>query len=144
MKKIIAMMLTAVMAFALAGCGDSVDTEGPAFEEVNTIEGVSLELAEDTLKASRGTFTLTNDTDKDLTYDPKEFHLETKEDDGWQESVGTRLSEWKTEEMELIKSGESIDIEVNWKAIHGTIAKGDYRVTLMVEGEPVSCEFYKD
>ena len=138
-KKIFALL--AILTLALTGCGG--DNYATVFTEVNTVDGVTLTLVEDTLKSSRATFILTNDSEEDVQFDPVEFHLEEKKNDVWQENIGTRVSEWKRDTTEIIPAGTSIEREVDWKGLCGTIGNGEHRVILIVNDQPVACEFSK-
>lgn len=82
MKKRIFALL-AILTLLLAGCGNDDTT---VFDKVNTIDGVTLTLKEDTLKASKATFVLKNDSNRDVEFDPTEYHLETKKDDVWRKT----------------------------------------------------------
>ena len=66
------MMLT----LALTACGG--DDYITVYNDVNTVEGVTLTLKEETLKNSKATFLITNDSAEDVLFDPVEFHLEEK------------------------------------------------------------------
>ena len=96
-------VLLAILTLLLTGCGNDDTT---VFDKVNTIDGVTLTLKEDTLKASKATFVLKNDSDRDVEFDPAEYHLETKKDDVWKENIGTRVSEWKRDETETLPGME--------------------------------------
>ena len=134
----ILMMLT----LALTACGG--DDYTTVFTEVNTVEGVSMSLVDGTLKVSRATFLITNDTEEDIHLDPVEFHLEEKNKKGiWEENIGTRVSEWKRDTTEVIPAGASIEKEVDWKGLCGSIGGGEHRVVLIVDGQPIACEFEK-
>lgn len=138
-KKFLALLTICILA--LAGCGGDYAT---VFEEVNTVEGVSLTLMEDTLKGSRATFVIHNDSDEDVLFDPVEFHLESKNKDGvWEESVGTRESKWKRDTTETIPAGTSIEREVDWKGLCGSIGGGEHRMILIVNDQPIACTFEK-
>ena len=138
-KKIFALL--AILTLTLTGCGG--DNYATVFTEVNTVEGVTLTLVEDTLKSSKATFILANDSEEDVQFDPVEFHLEEKKNDVWQENIGTRVSEWKRDTTETIPAGTSIEREVDWKGLCGTIGSGEHRVILIVNDQPVACEFSK-
>lgn len=88
MKKRIFALL-AILTLLLVGCGNDDTT---VFDKVNTIDGVTLTLKEDTLKASKATFVLKNDSNRAVEFDPAEYHLETKKGDVWKENIGTRVS----------------------------------------------------
>lgn len=60
MKKRIFALL-AILTLLLVGCGNDDTT---VFDKVNTIDGVTLTLKEDTLKASKATFVLKNDSNR--------------------------------------------------------------------------------
>lgn len=140
MKKRIFALL-AILTMLLVGCGNDDTT---VFDEVNTIDGVTLTLKEGTLKSSKATFILKNDSDKDVEFDPSEYHLETKKNDVWEESIGTRVSEWKRDETETLPAGESLETTVEWKGLCGTIGSGEHRIILIVNNEPVACEFERN
>ena len=137
-KKLIAVLM--LLTLTLTACGG--DDYITVFDEVNTVEGVSMTLIEDTLKVSRASFIISNDSDEDVLFDPIEFHLEKKnKDDVWEENVGTRVSEWKRDTTEVIPAGTSIEKEVDWKGLCGSLTGGEYRVILIVNDQPIACEF---
>lgn len=138
-KKIFA--LFTILTLTLTGCGSDYAT---VYEDVNTVEGVTLTLKEDTLKGSKGTFVLTNASSEDVLFDPVEFHLESKSKDGaWEENIGTRESKWKRDTTETIPAGTSIEKEVDWKGLCGSIGGGEHRLILIVNDQPIACEFEK-
>jgi len=114
MKKRIFALL-AILTLLLAGCGNDDTT---VFDKVNTIDGVTLTLKEDTLKASKATFVLKNDSNRDVEFDPTEYHLETKKGDVWKENIGTRVSQWKRDETETLPAGESLETTVEGALRH--------------------------
>ena len=129
MKKRIFALL-AILTLLLVGCGNDDTT---VFDKVNTIDGVTLTLKEDTLKASKATFVLKNDSNRAVEFDPAEYHLETKKGDVW-----------KRDETETLPAGESLETTVEWKGLCGTIGKGEHRIILIVDEQPIACEFEKD
>lgn len=139
MKKTVLVLLT-ILTLALTACGGDYTT---VFTEVNTIEGITLTLKEDTLKSSKATFLLTNASAADVAYDPVEYHLEERKDGVWKETLGTRESQWKRDTTEILPAGTAKEIEVNWKGLCGTIGKGEFRMILIVEDQPVAAEFTK-
>lgn len=140
MRKKLFALLT-ILILALTGCGGDYTT---VFDEVNTVEGVTLTLRADTLKGSRATFIIENASAEDVLFDPVEYHLESKNKEGvWEENIGTRASQWKRETTETIPAGTSIEREVDWKGLCGSIGSGQYRVILIVNDQPIACEFSK-
>ena len=139
-KKLFAALL--MLTLALTACGG--EDYATIYTDVNTVEGVTLTMKQDTLKPSRATFIIANDSDDDVLFDPVEFHLEKKNREGvWEENIGTRVSEWKRDTTETIPAGTAIEREVDWKGLCGTINNGEYRVILIVNGEPIAYEFGK-
>lgn len=141
MRKRLFALLT-LLTLVLTACGG--DDYITVYDEVNTVEGVSLTLKQDTLRPSKATFIIANDSAEDVLFDPIEFHLEKKNRDGeWEENIGTRVSEWKRDQTETIAAGTSIEREVDWKGLCGSINGGEHRVIFIVNDQPVACEFEK-
>ena len=139
-KKLIAVLM--LLTMLLTSCvGEDYTT---VFTEVNTIEGVTMTMKQDTLKPSKATFIITDSSAEDVLFDPVEFHLEKKNrDDVWEENIGTRVSDWKRDTTETIPAGTSIERQVDWKGLCGTINGGEHRVILIINDQPVACEFEK-
>ena len=132
------MMLT----LTLTACGS--DDYMTVFNDVNTVDGVTMTLKEETLKNSKATFMITNDSAEDVLFDPVEFHLEKKNRDGvWEENIGTRVSEWKRDKTEIIPAGTAMEKEVDWKGLCGSIGSGEHRVIVIIYDQPIACEFEK-
>ena len=141
MKKTLFTILM-ILTLTLTACGG--DDYITVFDEVNTIDGVTLTLKEGSLKPSKATFIITNDSAEDVFFDPIEFHLEKKNRDGlWEENIGTRVSEWKRDTTEPISANTSVEKVVDWKGLCGSINGGEHRVVLIVNDQPIACEFEK-
>ena len=139
-KKFFAVLMMLMLTLTACGGDDYVTV----FDEVNTVDGVTMTLKQDTLKPSRAIFIITNDSAEDVLLDPIEFHLEEKNKEGvWEENIGTRVSEWKRETTETIPAGTSIERKVDWKGLCGSIGSGEHRVILIVNDQPIACEFKK-
>ena len=141
MKKTLFAILM-ILTLALTACGG--DEYITVYDEVNTVEGVTLTLKDGTLRPSKATFIITNDSAEEVQFDPVEFHLEKKNRDGlWEENIGTRVSEWKRDTTEPIAANTSIERVVDWKGLCGSINGGKHRVILIVNDQPIACEFEK-
>lgn len=139
-KKFFAVLM--LLTLALTACGG--DKYITVYDNVNTVEGVTMTIKQDTLKPSKAVFVLTNDSAEDVLFDPVEFHLEKKNRSGdWEENIGTRVSEWKRDTTETIPAGTSTEKKVDWKGLCGSINGGEYRVILIVNDQPIACEFEK-
>ena len=139
MKKRFFALLT-LLLFILTACADTTTQ----FSQVNTVEGVTLEVKEGTLTRSAATFLLSNHSDTDLSYDPIEFHMEQWKKDHWAEFSGTRDSAWKRDKSESLPAGSEKELEIKWKTLIGTLQEGDYRLILIVDGQPVAVEFTRE
>ena len=136
MKKGIAVLLALLCMVAFAGCSGDPETQ---FATVNEMEGVTLELKEDTLKATSGTFLLTNGTDAEISY-----HMEKKDADGnWKEFVGTANATWG-EETVAVPAGETVELPINWKNLCGGIGAGEFRLIIEVDGNAIAAEFTRE
>ena len=141
MKKRLFALLT-MLTLMLTACGG--DKYITVYDEVNTVEGVTVTIKEGSLKPSRADFIITNNSEEDVFFDPIEFHMEEKNRNGeWEENIGTRVSDWKRETTEVIPAGTSIERKVEWKGLCGTINNGEHRVILIVNEQPIACEFGK-
>lgn len=139
MKKCLVFLISVFM-FLFTGCGSN-DSEGTAYTEVNTQEGITLSLKEDTLKSSTGTFILTNDMQEAVSYSAKEYHFEQMKDGQWQEFPGTAQANWG-DEVVALESGASAELSYNWKTFCGNTTKGEqYRLIIFVNESPVAVEF---
>mgnify|MGYP000428655363 len=107
------------------------------------MEGVTLELKEDTLKATSGTFLLTNGTDAEISYRDA-YHMEKKDADGhWKEFVGTANATWG-EETVAVPAGETVELPINWKNLCGGIGAGEFRLIIEVDGNAIAAEFTRE
>ena len=140
MKKGIAVLLALLCMVAFAGCSGDPETQ---FATVNEMEGVTLELKEDTLKATSGTFLLTNGTDAEISYRDA-YHMEKKDADGnWKEFVGTANAQWG-EETVAVPAGETVELPINWKNLCGGIGAGEFRLIIEVDGNAIAAEFTRE
>ncbi|WP_394266381.1 immunoglobulin-like domain-containing protein [Anaerotignum sp.] len=139
MKKVLTLLLVLLSVFGLAGCGNPTTQ----YETVNEMEGVTLELKADTLKATSGTFLLTNDTEAEINYRDA-YHMEKKDADGnWKEFVGTANATWG-EETVAVPAGETVELPINWKNLCGGIGAGEFRLIIEVDGNPIAAEFVRE
>lgn len=139
MKKVLTLLLVLLSVFGLAGCGDPTTQ----YETVNEMEGVTLELKEDTLKPTGATFLLTNDTDGEIKYRDA-YHLEKKDADGnWKEFVGTANAQWDDETI-TVPAGETVELPINWKNLCGGIGAGEFRIIIEVDGNAIAAEFVRE
>ena len=120
MKKLCAITLIASLLL-LGGCGNK-----EVKEEMNTLEGVKMEVKEGTLTPNDMTIIITDTTENHNIYgsayridkkDGKKWvSLKTKEDANFN-AIGYNVGEDNTLEM-----------YINWTDLYGSLAKGTYRL----------------
>ncbi|WP_313528605.1 immunoglobulin-like domain-containing protein [Anaerotignum sp.] len=139
MRKSLMVLFSVLMVF-LVGCGND-DNGGTAYTEVNVEEGINFTLNEDTLKNSRATFTLANETEAAINYSTHEYHFEQMKDGQWQEFTGTAQSDWG-DETSVLEAGQTVELSYDWKTLCGNTAKNtQYRLIILVNDSPVAAEF---
>ncbi len=115
--------LTGICILLLGGCGQGQKL-GEAFaEEVNTLEGAALRV--DQASPTGISFTIQNQTDKDLSYG-QDYHLQKQKDGTWyvlepENPVAVTL------EMLWLPAGGEEAMTVEWKDSYGELPKGNYR-----------------
>lgn len=139
MKKSL-IFLISVMMILLTACGGSEEA-GTAYTEVNLEEGITFTLNEDTLKSSRATFTLSNDTESAVQYSTEEYHFEQMKEGQWTEFTGTAQSAW-SDDTTTLEAGEAVELSYDWKVLCGNTSKDtQYRLIILVNDSPVAAEF---
>lgn len=139
MRKKLMVFLAVLMVF-LVGCGSN-NNGGTAYTEVNVEDGIKFSLNDDTLKSSRATFTLTNETEAAVNYSTHEYHFEQMKDGQWQEFTGTAQSDWE-KETSVLEAGDAVELSYDWKTLCGSTAKNmQYRLIILVNDSPVAAEF---
>lgn len=122
----------------LGGCSET--KEASPFEEVDGLEGVSLELNEEVYAPENNTFRLTvsNESEKEITYGIA-FTVEKEEGDGWyivepEEEMAFILI------AHVLGPGEASDETLNMD-YYEPFDEGHYRVVRQIEGEALTAEF---
>ncbi len=127
--------------FILTSCGtNSLGDESAYGEQVNDLEGVTIELTEDRYQPEGDTFELrvTNHSDDQITYGV-EYALEYYNEDKW--------CEVETDEeisfimiAHILEPDEEATEEINL-TYYEPLATGRYRVIRQINGEPMAAEF---
>lgn len=125
-------------SFILSACGTTKE-ESP-FEEVNTLEGVDINLEQDIYEPEGATFILTvsNESEQEISYGVA-FTVELEEDDNWyvvepeQEMAFILIAH-------MLQPGEEAEEELNME-YYEPFEEGHYRVVRQMEGEVLTAEF---
>ena len=101
---------------------------------LNTVKSdVVLELKSGTLKKTKATFILKNNSNVNITYG-NEYKIEKKIDDNWQEleeKLAFNLPAYNLKYM------DSVELKLDWKNGYGSLDKGQYRLVKSVSVEKV-------
>lgn len=138
LKKLLAAGAVIIIGIVLSGCGDT--GEPSPFEEVDTLDGVSISLDQEVYAPEGETFVLTvsNQSEEEISYGIA-FTVERQEDDQW-------VIVEPEEEMSFIMiahilgPGEEAEEELNMQ-YYEPFKSGEYRVVRQIEGEVLTAEF---
>jgi len=138
LKKTLAAGVVFIIGMVLSGCGDI--REPSPFEEVDTLDGVSISLNQEVYDSEGETFILTvsNQSEEEISYGIA-FTVEKQEGDQW-------ITVEPEEEMSFIMiahilgPGEEAEDELNMH-YYEPFEPGEYRVVRQIEGEVLTAEF---
>ena len=101
---------------------------------LNTVKSnVVLELKSSTLKKTKATFILKNNSNVNVTYG-NEYKIEKKIDDNWQELEGKLNFNLPAYNLKYM---DSVELKLDWKNGYGSLDKGQYRLVKNVSIENV-------
>ncbi len=127
--------------FILTSCGmDPLGDESAYGEQVNGLEGVTIELTEDKYQPEGDTFELrvVNHSDEQITYGV-EYALEYYNEDKWYE-VETDEEISFIMIAHILESDEEATEEINL-TYYEPLTPGRYRVIRQINDEPMAAEF---
>lgn len=126
--KITAAILLAGCLMALCGCQAKVGEEFT--EEVDTLEGVSLTVDAGQVTSSGITYTIDNQSEKDLSYG-RDYSLQKEKDGKWYR-VEPKSAVAVTMELLWIPAGDAQTEALEWEDAYGKLPAGKYRVVKSV------------
>lgn len=122
-RKQAACVLAVCLAF-LAGCGQKLGEEFS--EDVNMLEGAEL-LVDEALATPAGiTYTISNQSDKDLNYG-QDYSLLKEKDGKWYVVEPARPAA-VTMELLWVPAGSTDTMEISWEDSYGNLSGGHYRL----------------
>lgn len=122
-------MVVLLCVLLLTGCGGEAKT-GEKFEgEVNTYEGVTMTAAEGTAYPGTVTVEILNTTDREIdSGNAYDFSLQKEVNGEWY-WLETRKDEYdNTAEALIYPKGETVEQELMWADLYGSLPEGHYRV----------------
>lgn len=139
MRKITLGTTLVISVISLWSCSDSSGEPSP-YEEVNTMENVSIELEKDQYSSEGDTFILNtiNNSEDEISYGIA-FTLEKEDDNEWfivepEEEMAFILI------AHILGPGEEAQDELNME-YYEPLDPGEYRVVREIEGEVMTAEF---
>lgn len=130
-SKTILIMVLALNILLLVGCGQKLGEEFT--EEVNTLEGVSLTVDAESAASSGITYTLDNQSDKDINFG-QNYSLQMEKDGKWYQ-VESQDPMAVTLELLWLPAGTSDTYEIKWDSSYGKLSSGNYRIVKNVSDE---------
>ncbi|WP_029425131.1 immunoglobulin-like domain-containing protein [Alkalibacillus haloalkaliphilus] len=123
------------------------DWELTEYEAVNTLDGVTMNVKEETLSSTGFTVTLENNSDKQYIYS-EDFMLERKIDGQWyQVPLVPGASYGFGEPAHELHSSDVSDWSVDWEWLYGSLDTGEYRIVKRItnyEENHLAAEFTID
>lgn len=137
-RKITGLVTALLTSLVLSACGTT--KEASPFEEVDTLEGVSIQLEQGVYAPEGDTFILTvsNDSEEEISYGIA-FTIEVEEEGEWyivepEEEMAFILI------AHMLNPGEEAEEELNMD-YYEPFEEGRYRVVRQMEGEVLTAEF---
>lgn len=137
-RKITGLVTALLTSLILSACGTT--KEASPFEEVDTLEGVSIQLEQDVYAPEGDTFILTvsNDSEEEISYGIA-FTVEVEEEGEWyivepEEEMAFILI------AHMLNPDEEAEEELNMD-YYEPFEEGRYRVVRQMEGEVLTAEF---
>lgn len=118
------MVVLGLNLLLLAGCGQKLGEEFT--EEVNTLEGVTLTVDEESASVSGITYTISNQSDKDVSFG-QDYILQMEKDGKWYQ-VEPKGGIAITMELLWVPAGTTDTHEIIWNDSYGKLSSGHYRV----------------
>lgn len=107
-----------------SGCGAKLGTEFT--QEVNTLEGAELLVDGDLVTPEGLTFSVNNQSDRDLNYG-QDYGLQKEENGSWYQ-IEPKRQVAVTLELLWTPAGSTDTYEINWSASYGKLSSGHYRL----------------
>ncbi len=125
-KKLTVLIIVAAFLVFLVFMGFGTKLGEEFTQEVNTLEGLTLTVDEESASAVGITYTVSNHTDKDLSYG-QDYSLQKEEKGKWYE-LKPAAHVITTLELLWIPAGENETVEINWDVNYGKLPAGHYRI----------------
>lgn len=129
-NKIIIALFAGFMLLALSACNNKPEIGEEFFNEVNSFDGMSLEIDQTTVSPLGATFVILNTTDREvLSGKPYQIALQVEKDGQWHQMVvKSKQGEAETAEAYTYPKNEPRIVEVEWAKDYGVLTPGRYRI----------------
>lgn len=122
-------LITAMMSlFLFSGCGLKLGEEYT--EEVNTLKGVVLTVDGDSVTHGELTYTISNQSDKDLSYG-QDYGLQKEKEGKWYQII-PKNEVAVTLELLWVPAGNTDTQMLGWESSYGKLPAGHYRIVKSV------------
>ena len=127
-NKILSAIIVGVSLILLSGCGQKLGEEFA--QEVNTLEGVEITVDESMVTPAGITYTINNQSDRELNYG-QDYGLQKEKDGKWYQ-IEPESPVAVTLELLWLPAGSTDTLEINWDTSYGTLTSGHYRIVKSV------------
>lgn len=131
MRKKISVVLLLLCVLMLWGCGTKLGEEFTG--EVNTLEGAGLTVDSDSVTPVGITYTISNQSKKDLSYG-QDYSIQKEKDGKWY-LVEPKSPVAVTMELLWIPAGNADTMQLGWENSYGKLSSGKYRILKMFSDE---------
>lgn len=117
-------MIVGISLILLTACGQKLGEEFT--QEVNTLEGAQISVDESAVTPTGITYTISNQSDKDLSYG-QDYSLQKEKDGRWYLVEPENLVAI-TLELLWLPAGNTDTYEISWENSYGKLSSGHYRI----------------
>lgn len=123
-SRVLSVIVAGISLIMLTGCGQKLGEEFT--EEVNTLEGVEMTVDESLITPTGITFTISNQSDKELNYGQDYSILKEKEGRWYQVVPENPVA--VTMELLWLPADNTDTHEISWETSYGKLSSGNYRI----------------
>jgi hypothetical protein len=106
---------------------NSHNTETP-YDVVNDLEGVTLEIRENTLSDKGLTLVIKNVTPREYIFSPS-YCVEQEINGQWHRvPYVTKIVGWRSSDNLIVVGNSVNELEINWEWLYGNLSSGNYRI----------------
>lgn len=99
-----------------------------------TLDNVNIEIKKETLTKKGATVIITNKSDSKIAFG-EYYRIDKKEDQKWTKMKSINKNDLMILNINEIEGEKSIEKNIDWSELYGTLRKGDYRLVKEIYGQ---------